>query len=997
MNWVLILRSSFFILKGSMKIVVTIVLSLGAFNVFSQRPSITSVEPLNTYPLESILITGSGFGNNAASIQVWFDQVKGTVVSVSDVSIQVTVPPQARLHNIEVINLSSKLSAKAPLKFMPTYSGEGFDPTKLTAPLSFASVNAIFDVCACDLDNDNKPELVGTKFENTATDIVILDNKSTVGNLAFDLLDKSTLTVLNINGPTGHVACGDLNGDGRPEIVASRSGTTANSIYVLQNSSISSPNFIPRIELFLEPGHFARQVAINDLNADGKPEIIVANSFNNTLYIFLNQSTGGGLSISATPIKISMTGVPNSLALEVQDMNGDLLPDIVMTQNQGPSIFILRNQSAGTVSFAAPVTIVVPGSFNDVTAADVNKDGKLDLVLTSVFTAQAMVLINQSTVPAFAFGTPITLTTGNGPFGVDVSDIDGDVFPDIIIPNRGVGGIDVFLHNQNIASPGFTRVVIPTAKTNWFVKAGDLDGDAKPDIAFSSFNNATSNFTIEILRNQNCFKPEILNEGPLVICTGQTVQLVSPKSPAATFTWRNGAATIKNGADNFVDITTAGTYTVTATSEGGACTVVSAPLIVTSGLGTAPSTPTINAIAAVCAGSTLVITTANVASATYLWEGPGGFSSSTAVPSLSIPTVRSDQAGIYTLRVKVGDCISNPDTEVAQVVNLGSFSVSSNAAGPLCQGQSALLSVNTATGHTYQWIKDGVDIGGQMSNTLTATQEGNYRVRVSFSGCSAETPDSPVVILSPPTSNFNLSSTSACIGENVTFTNTSPVDSRATVSYSWEFDDGTTFTGENAVHAYGAVQDYSPTLHVSYVGVTGCSSSTSKLLSITEAVPPLIEADLLEICAGESAQLNVQGSYTTIDWNTGQSGPNITINQPGAFSVSTVDASGCTGQDEIVIDESEGCGAIEITIPNMFSPNLDGQNDRWVIPGVENYPECTMSVYDDKGVRVFRGESYPLEGWDGLSNGKPMPEGVYYYMFTCPTGKPVIGSLLIIR
>src|SRR5688572_24432904 len=152
-----------------MRRIFTVVFFLGAVCAFGQRPVITSVEMIATYPLSRVLITGSGFDTNTANLVVWFDQVKGTVVRSTAFSVEATVPPQARLHNVEVIHLVSRLSAKSLLKFMPSYSGEGFDPTKLTAPLSFTSVNAIFDVCSCDLNNDSKPDLIGTKYENTAT------------------------------------------------------------------------------------------------------------------------------------------------------------------------------------------------------------------------------------------------------------------------------------------------------------------------------------------------------------------------------------------------------------------------------------------------------------------------------------------------------------------------------------------------------------------------------------------------------------------------------------------------------------------------------------------------------------------------------------------------------------------------------------------------------------------------------------------------------------
>jgi gliding motility-associated-like protein len=979
-----------------MRIISATLLYLITLCAFAQRPVITSVESLSPFPTNKILITGSGFGNSSLNLQVWFDQVEGTITSASDGSIEVVVPPQARLHNVEVINLTSKLSSKSLLKVMPVFSGEGFATSKLTAPLSFSSTTAIFDICSCDLNDDNKPDLIGTKFENVGTDLIVLQNQSTPGNFSFTKLDKSILSSLNINAPTGHITCGDLNGDGKPDLVASRSGTTANSIFVLRNISGVNPDFASPLELLLDVGHFARQVSIHDLNDDGKPEIIVANSFNNVLYVFVNQSSGGTLSINPVPVKITMSGVPNSLALEVQDMDGDKKPDIVLTQNQGPSIYVLKNQSAGTISFSTPVSFTIPGAFNDINSADFNNDGKLDLVLTSVFNSQALVLLNQSTPAAYSFTTSNTLTTGNGPFGVDVSDINGDGFPDIIIPNRGAGAIDVFLHNQS-ATPGFARITVTSAKPNWFTKVGDLDGDAKPDIAFTSFNNVASDFTIEILRNRNCHDPKILNEAPLTICTGQTLALEAIPAPNVTFEWKNGATSIKNSADAFVDITASGTYTVTATGEGGACALVSEALVVAAGAGTAPTAPVIDPIPSICAGATLTVTTSSVAGATYLWEGPGGFAATESDPTLSIPNATAAHSGQYTLRVKVGDCTSNADTEVGQVVDLGAFSVLSNALGQLCTGQSALLSVNTAPSHTYQWIRNGADIAGQITNTFTATQEGVYKVRVTFSGCSMETPDANVIILTKPVAGFNIKN-AACIGEELEFENSSIVDNRATVVYSLDFDDGAISTSQDAMHAYSAVGTFSPILTVSYSGVSTCTDSDTKSISISDASPPEIISDAAEICSGENAMLSLEGTYTTITWNTNESTAFIIVDEPSTYSVTTEDANGCTGTNEITILTKSGCGAIEIEIPKMFSPNDDTRNDRWVIGGIENYTDCTMKIFDDKGVDIFQQTGYPLEGWDGLhKNGRPVPDGVYYFILGCPDRTPVSGAVTILR
>jgi gliding motility-associated-like protein len=978
------------------KIVCTVFFYFFSIGLFAQRPVITSLEPAIGYPTNTIVITGSGFGNTAANLQVWFGQVKGSVITATDVSVTATIPPQARLHNVEVINVSSNLSAKSMLKFTPAFNGEGFAPSKLTAPLSFASTAAVFDLCSCDLDNDSKPDLIGTKFENTGTDLILLQNQSTPGSLSFIKLDKSNLPALNIGAPTGNVTCGDLNGDGKPDLVASRSGATANSIFVLRNTSAGTPNFATPLELFLDVGHFARETSVHDLNGDGKPEIIVANSFNNILYVFQNQSAAGVLSINPNPLKITMSGVPNSLALEVQDLNGDFKPDIVVTQNQGPNIYVLKNQSSSTIAFAAPAAFTIPGAFNDINSADFNSDGKLDFVLTSVFNAQALVVLNQSTPAAFSFAINNTLTTGNGPFGVDVSDINGDGFPDIIVPNRGVGAIDVFLHNKNV-SPGFSKTTIATAKTNWYTKVGDLDGDAKPDIAFTSFNNATFNFSIEVLRNRNCYEPKILNVPPLAICTGQTVTLEAIPALNVSFEWKNGATSIKNSQDEFVDITTAGTYTVMATGEAGACVIASSPIVVSAGAGAVPATPSINVITPVCAGTTLNVVAPTLAGATYLWEGPGGFTVSETDPTLSIPNATAAHSGQYTLRVKVGDCTSSADVETGQVIDLGSFTISNNAPGQLCAGQTATLSANLVAGHTYQWIRNGADIGGQTASTFTAAQDGVYKVRVTFSGCSVETADANVIIVAKPIAGFT-NTNAGCIGETIEFANTSTSDSRATVVYSWNFDDGETSSSVDATHNYSVVGAYAPSLTVSYSGVASCAATHTGSVSISDASPPKIISEATEICAGEKTMLSIEGPYTTITWSNNETSAFIIVEDPATYTVTTEDANGCAGADEIILASKSGCGSVDIEIPLMFSPNEDARNDRWIIGGIENYSECTMNIYDDKGVGIYQQTGYPSEGWDGVGrSGRQVPDGVYYYILGCPDRTPVTGAVTILR
>ncbi|MFZ2905800.1 MAG: FG-GAP-like repeat-containing protein [Cyclobacteriaceae bacterium] len=974
-----------------------------SFQVFGQQPVIDAVQPVSNYPNLRLLIQGRGFSSTSAQLQVWFGSVKGVITMSTEFAIEVTVPPQARLENVEVIHLVSRLAAKSIIKFTPVYSGEGFDPSKLETLVEGVSRftgDRVFDICSCDLDMDGKPDLTGSKDDNMATDLLILKNNSTLGSFAFNKFDKSNLDSLNLMAPTGNITCGDLNGDGKPEIVAARSGTTTNSIFVLLNKSTPGTLSFGKFKTFnLDNAvDIARQVVIHDLNSDGKSEIIVANSTSNTIYVFQNQSSGGVLNINPIPVKITVLGSAGVMGIEVQDFTGDGKPDIAANSSQGADVFFIKNQSSSTISFGVASKLTFSGfSFRNINSADFNRDGKLDIALTSILNARLLVLLNQSTSSNFIFTTAATLTTDGEPFGVEVNDINGDHFPDIIVPARATSAnaINVFLHNGSM-TPGFTRVNVPTAKKNWFAKVGDLDGDAKPDIAFTSFNSASTLFSVDILRNKNCHVPKILNEGPLKICPGQTIRLFTIPIPGVTFNWNDGSTNTSTGSTPYLDITAAGNYTVTATGEAGACAVASSPVFaVTSGVGTIPPDPTISSNAPLCTGSTLNLSTGTVAGATYIWEGPDSFTSAAEDPSL--PGVTPIQSGIYSLQLKNGDCLSNKATHRVDIVDLASFSVVSNApSGVICQGQTAILSVNSESGYTYQWIKDGTDMGGQTGTSLNVTAEGAYTVRITRSAaptCSVVTsPAIDVDVYTMPVASFT-ADLSACVSEQISFAGSATADNRATVAYSWDFGDSGSSTTQNPTHAYGTAQTFNPILTVSYSGIAGCTDTDTKSIVVVNGIQPTITSDVPEICPGETAVLSVTGTFASFDWSTNESTSSISVTSPNTYSVNTVDMDGCPGTDDIEIQVKSGCGDIDLDIPPVFSPNQDGNYDTWDIEDIENFPDCTMSVFDGRGRRVYQQKGYPATGW----TGDDVPAGTYYYVFSCPTGKPLTGAVQIIR
>ncbi len=86
-----------------------------------------------------------------------------------------------------------------------------------------------------------------------------------------------------------------------------------------------------------------------------------------------------------------------------------------------------------------------------------------------------------------------------------------------------------------------------------------------------------------------------------------------------------------------------------------------------------------------------------------------------------------------------------------------------------------------------------------------------------------------------------------------------------------------------------------------------------------------------------------------------------------------------------------------LIVTNAFSPNGDGINDSWGVPGIRFYEGARISVYDRGGSRLFYTES-PDQGWDGTFNGKQLPVGTYFWTIEIrETGEMRRGMLNLIR
>jgi len=86
-----------------------------------------------------------------------------------------------------------------------------------------------------------------------------------------------------------------------------------------------------------------------------------------------------------------------------------------------------------------------------------------------------------------------------------------------------------------------------------------------------------------------------------------------------------------------------------------------------------------------------------------------------------------------------------------------------------------------------------------------------------------------------------------------------------------------------------------------------------------------------------------------------------------------------------------------VVVPNTFTPNGDGVNDKWTIKYIENYPNCTVDIFHRWGSKVFSSVGYGVQ-WDGRSKGTDLPPGTYYYIINLKNGlSPMAGWVAILK
>lgn len=239
-------------------------------------------------------------------------------------------------------------------------------------------------------------------------------------------------------------------------------------------------------------------LAKSDFNGDGKLDIVAATPLSNAVYVFRNGSSAPGSFFFFGPTALLTGSEPRKVT--VADVDGDGKVDIISSNQSSNTISVLRNTStASTISFETKVDFTVATVPEDITAGDLDGDGKPEIAVACSGSNVVSVLRNTSTTGTISFATKVDLAAGAGTWGVAIGDVDGDGKADVLGSNLGPNTISVFKNNSTISSLSFSAAAnFTVASSPRGMKLGDLNADGKPDVAVACY--FSSSF-VSVLKN----------------------------------------------------------------------------------------------------------------------------------------------------------------------------------------------------------------------------------------------------------------------------------------------------------------------------------------------------------------------------------------------------------------------------------------------------------------------------------------------------------------
>jgi len=282
-------------------------------------------------------------------------------------------------------------------------------------------------------------------------------------------------------------------------------------------------------------------VAVADFNGDGNLDIAIANRSSNDVSVLLGKGNG----TFNTQVKYSAgSGGPDPVSIAAADVNGDGKPDLIVADIGTNSVSVLINTGTGT--FNAAVVYKVGKSPTAVAVGDLSGDGTADIAVTNSGDNTVTILTNNG---SGAFTATFLAGTDATPSGIAIADFNGDGHNDIAVTNQVSNDVSILINQGSGTFAGAVNYCVVSTSGSCSALSGitpaalvavDLNGDNKPDLAVASsggyvstlINNVSGVFTLTATSSTS-LTPQAIAAG--VYITGGSSSLVVADNSTNSF------------------------------------------------------------------------------------------------------------------------------------------------------------------------------------------------------------------------------------------------------------------------------------------------------------------------------------------------------------------------------------------------------------------------------------------------------------------------------
>lgn len=468
------------------------------------------------------------------------------------------------------------------------------------------------------------------------------------------------------------------------------------------------------------------------------------------------------------------------------------------------------------------------------------------------------------------------------------------------------------------------------------------------------------------------------------VCESGSFDLKTRQLPHASYQWQKDGRNIEGATSWQYQAQSPGTYRVVISSTT-VCSASKESESVTLTLKPGPSASiTANVPLPACATQQIILSTL-AGNYSYRWQRDG------VVLPETTSSITVTRGGLYAVRVQSLDdaCYYTPsqqidiyDTPQARFQNLP-------PANQFCRDANVTLIAYDSTGYQFQWYRNGQLITGATQNRYVVQASGTYSFQVKIGNCTAFSPDYTAELYPETPATFE-PIPSLC-QRNVT-----KLTLRGTPT-------GGVFSGQGVV---SGTDQFDPSLAgvgsfpltYTYTNEQGCKTVVEQTATVSPA-PRLNAGPDLGFVRGESVVIQTQSDDDlTFEWTPATGLSSTTIQSPTAapdqttrYTVRATSAAGCQVEDDVLVTVWEA-----LTIPNAITPNGDGTNDTWELPGIEFYPNADVRIFNRWGTEIFVSKGYGTT-FDGTYKGTRLPPATYYYVIQPNNGRPTLkGTLTLV-